>query len=251
MALIKLSSIGITSISGKAGGSVYSRNRGGAYVKNFVIPTNTFSDLRQQVRAMFGAISSAWRNLTEGQRNSWVAQAPNYPYINKVGDSKTLSGIALHNSLNTNLMTAGLPMIPEANAPAGTNGIIGGITGAIFDIGTGDTFSFSQILEEDNTVPNNTYVIEATPGVSASRNYVENDFRVITSTSIGTGTNPTSAGLTNTDFATGADGLLNLYTAKLGTPSVGDRVHFRIWAVNERTGEVSAKWYSKATVIST
>lgn len=251
MALIKLSSIGITSISGKAGGSVYSRNRGGAYVKNFVIPTNTFTELRQQVRAMFGAISSAWRNLTQSQRNSWAAQSPNYPYTNKVGDSKTLSGIALHNSLNTNLMTAGLPMIATAVAPQGTNGIIGSSSGSVFDIGTGDIFSLALILEEDNTVPDNTYVIECTPGISASKNFVENEFRVITSTSIGTGSNPTSAGLSNTDFAGGADGLLNLYTAKLGTPSVGDIVHFRVWAVNEDTGEVSAKWYGNATVTST
>lgn len=250
MALIKLSSFGITAISGKAGGSVYSRNRGGEYVKNFVMPTNTFSEARQAVRAVFGAISSGWRLLTSSQRNSWVEAAPLYLRTNTFGDQKQLSPHALFVGQNQNLANADLPMIDEIGAPQGTNGIVGITSKLNIELGASPEFSFSYGLENDNSsiVPANDYVLEATPGYNDSRKNVENLFRKFATTA-GDGTQPAGASITSTNFAATDADLLAAYIAKFGTPNAGDVVSIRIKAVNPQTGEVSASWQDSNFVL--
>src|SRR3990172_5110235 len=59
-ALIKMSGVGITEASGKLGGQVFTRNKGGAVLRNRVVGTNPQTVAQQAVRAIFGAISSAW-----------------------------------------------------------------------------------------------------------------------------------------------------------------------------------------------
>lgn len=114
MALIKLTAF-LDSISGKVNGSVFSRNKGGAYVRGKGIVSNPQSVAQSSVRAIFGAISQAWRGLTEVQRDAWNAATSNFPYQNRLGDTKVLSGFALHQKLNNNLSTIGQPFI--ANPP--------------------------------------------------------------------------------------------------------------------------------------
>lgn len=252
MALIKLSSVGITAISGKAGGSVYSRNRGGEYVKNFVMPTNTFSEARQAVRAAFGAISSGWRELTQSQRNSWIEQAPNYLRTNAFGDQKQLSPNALYVGQNQNLANAELPLIDIIGAPRGTNGLVSEDSNE-FDVGAGDAWTFQFDLEFDNSAIQspNDYVIEAAPPHSASKRNVENDYRKLRSTAGSDGLTPTTDTIAMSNFADVAGDMKPAYVAKFGTPNAGDVVSIRIYAVNPQTGERSAYFYSNTTVVST
>lgn len=189
MAKIKMSSIGITNISGKAGGSVYSRNRGGSYVKNFVMPSNTITEARQIVRAIFGSLASLWRTLTDTQRQTFSDQAPFYPVIDVFGDSKVLSANGLFQKLNTQLVNAGLPNILEALPPQGTNSITSQV-----ELGTvviGDTeFTFQMGLDLSNATLGNEYVLESTPPLSPSIKNVSNLYRIIAKTTDADGTTP-------------------------------------------------------------
>lgn len=247
MALIKMSSIGITAISGKAGGSVYSRNRGGEYVKNFVMPTNTFSEARQAVRSVFGAISSGWRALTQQMRNSWIEAAPLYLRTNAFGDKKQLSANALYVGQNQNLANAELPMINTIGPPEGTNAVLNTISSQI-DL-TDDEWTFNFDLEGTNATLVNEYVIECTPPHSESVKNVENQFRKLASTAGSAGNTPAAAQLTEGDFAGGSSAMKTLYESKFGTVKAGDVVTSRIKAVNPRTGEVSAGWVFSTVVI--
>lgn len=251
MALIKMSSIGITNLSGKAGGTVYSRNRGGAYAKNFVIPSNTFSEFKQNVKTLFGIIASAWRQLSATQRNSWTEQAANYPRLNNLADSITLSGNALHQSLNGNLLNASLPAITNALPPEGTNTIALSADPITFDIGLTTQLSVSLNLAQSNEDPKNHYVVEATSPYSQSVSNVANKFRKLRSTAQSGGTIPPASSLTNVMLAAEPAGLYNAYIARFGTPAVGDKVSFRFRAINPRTGEVSAWYYKDSTVVNT
>lgn len=248
-ALIKMSSVGITAISGKAGGSVYSRNRGGEYFKNFVMPTNTITAARQAIRAQFGALASGWRSLTQTQRNSWIEGAAAYPRTNPFGDQKILQPNALFVGQNQNLLYADVDMISSIGAPEGTIGVISQETAPVFDIGAGDVFSIDYNLESTNDGPDNEYVLEATPAHSASIKNVENQYRKL-ATSAADGITPAGTQLDSAAFSS-ADDLIGAYEAKFGEPSEGDIVSFRMHAVNPNTGEKSAYWYDSVEVTST
>src|SRR5690606_17722677 len=111
MALIKMSSIGITNLSGKAGGSVYARNRGGNYIRNFVMPSYTKTFAQMAARSAFGNLSSQWRVLAADLQNAWNQAAPSFPYKNRFGDEKVLSGFGLYQSLNRNLQVIGVSLL--------------------------------------------------------------------------------------------------------------------------------------------
>lgn len=249
LALIKLSAIAVTAISGKAGGTVFSRNRGGAYAKNFVMPVNTFTDLRQQVRAIFGAISSAWRGLNDEQRNSWFEQAPNYPVTNPLGDEITLSPNALHQSLNTNLMTAGQSMITTALPPGSINAVVSTSDQLLINATLGE-LSFTLNLLGTNLDYGTVYVVEATPGYSSSIKNVENQYRVLLNTSSPNASAPTGNQLDEENFGTDSGTVYDAYVARFGVPTDGNRVSLRIWGVSPVTGQVTSKWVMSTIVVS-
>ena len=248
MAKIKMSSIGITNLSGKAGGSVYSRNRGGAYFKNFVMPSNTITEARQIVRGIFGSIASSWRALSESARSSWSEQASNYPTKDVFGDTVVLAPNALYGSLNGNLLNAGLPAISVALPPQGTNGILGASN---FDLNvTNGDIELAFDTESDNATAGNTYVLEATPPIPNSISNVSNKYRSFRSTTMPDVTPFLGTSLESDNFAETRFILYDLYVAKFGTPSVGNTVYFRVKAINPTTGEVSAYWYSSQKVVA-
>lgn len=123
MALIKLTAI-VDNISGKLNGTVFAKNKGGHYMRSKSMPSNPKTSFQTAVRARFGAIAQLWGALTQAQRNAWNAMASEFPYQNRLGDSKILSGFALHQKLNTNLAVIGKNAISNPPEPISPNGII-------------------------------------------------------------------------------------------------------------------------------
>jgi hypothetical protein len=121
MATIKTGQV-VAEIRGKLNGSVFSRNKGGAYVRQFVKPTNPDSTKQAETRGVFGTLMSDWRALTQAQRDSWTAAADNYPVQNKVGDTIKYSGAQLFCRCNMALLSAGqakadtIPNTPPAHS---------------------------------------------------------------------------------------------------------------------------------------
>ena len=124
MASIKYSAL-VTGMRGKLNGSVLSTNRGGDYVRNKTTPVNPSSGYQSLRRAIFGSIASAWRSLTENEAKTWVAVSEKYPYINIWGDTKHLTGIQLHQQLNTNRSILGLAPLTLAPLPQSVAGVAG------------------------------------------------------------------------------------------------------------------------------
>lgn len=94
-------------IRGKLNGSVFSRNRGGAYVRQFVKPTNPNSTKQASGRAIFGTRSSQWRALTEAQRQSFRDAAKSYSLKNRVGDTIIPTGAQLFAAVNSAVVVEG------------------------------------------------------------------------------------------------------------------------------------------------
>lgn len=114
MATIKTGAV-VAEIRGSLGGNVFSRNKGGAYVRQRVKPINPNSPRQAAVRGTFGTLQSAWRALTQAEQNTWVAAAENYLTTNKVGDTVKYTPLQLFTRCNMTLLEAGIGQINTIN----------------------------------------------------------------------------------------------------------------------------------------
>lgn len=234
MALIKMSSIGITNISGKAGGTIYSRNAGGAYAKNFAVPVNPQTQAQQLQRSIFGSFSSQWRQLTQSARNAWNQASESFPYINPFGDVVYLSGISLFVSLNRNLTVISRPSITEPPLPSGA------IAVSSLDVtATFDTLSNTSVLSLQGTLsdPPGTgteYAVYATPSLSPGISNGKNRLRLVTV-------------LTGSELQTSSD-IAAEYTAVFGQLDIGAKIQTKVSPINRDTGERGADFFASGIV---
>lgn len=214
MALMKMGEL-MTALSGKAGGTINSRNKGGTYIKNFTMPTNPRTVYQIGVRNAFTAQSQAWRGLTQAQRDAWNAATGNFPYTNAVGDTKFLSGLALFTKLNINL---GLCSVAPLTSPP-TPGAVSAVLSIVPTyVGGVVTVAFTP-----TPVPANTsFLLWATPGYSPGIKNVNNRYRFIKNI----------ASTTASPFIAST-----VYTARFGAASVGTKVSFGLLPINTVTGE--------------
>lgn len=80
-------------MSGSMGGLTASRNRGGQYFRQRVVPTNPASTRQNAVRAYLASAVAAWTNtLTAAQRTAWATYAANTPRTDSLGNEIVLTG---------------------------------------------------------------------------------------------------------------------------------------------------------------
>lgn len=250
MALIKLTAI-VDAISGKLNGTVFSRNKGGAYVRSRGVAINPSTAAQSLVRALFASISQAWRDLTDEQRQAWRTAAPGYPYQNSLGDTKTLTGKSLFQKLNGNLLNIGESIINTPLPPGDVTGVSGPATAAnaLAISLAAQTFQFEYSLPQQLT-EDNVYVIEATPPVSSGvTSPPKSQFRKLDITAtLTTGGDALQAN----DFGTGgagADEIFVEYSGKFGTPPLGAKVFIRVKAINPATGQASP-YFAESTFVA-
>lgn len=233
MALIKLTAM-VDTISGKLNGTVFSNNKGGQYVRSKSLVSNPNSTLQSSVRSVFGSISSAWQGLTESQRQGWISGAQNFPYINRLGDSKMLTGKALFQKLNLNLSVLGLDMLSDIPAQKGAVGLTY-LEPTAQSIGDA-TLEFEGELAGQ---PNKTaLILEATPGLSPGVSNASNRFRTLaTSVDIEPISNEQ---ISEETFFTDGAAAWSALSDKFGAPQAGQKVFIRVRPVNTESGESTA-----------
>lgn len=92
MALVQFSG-SVSDIRGSIGGMTFSRNRGGAYIRNRTTPVNPSSQRQVDARSQFSAAMAVWAHvLTDYQRMTWTDYASEVPYQNSLGQQRYLSG---------------------------------------------------------------------------------------------------------------------------------------------------------------
>src|SRR5438094_3122359 len=100
MARVKLGGLA-QDVRGTLNGNVFSRNRGGAYVRTKVSPVQPVSAFSSLARSIFAALSQAWStDLSDVERAAWEAFAAVHPFVIVFGDAIVLSGIAFYQSVN-------------------------------------------------------------------------------------------------------------------------------------------------------
>jgi len=95
MASVKLGPA-ISDIRGSIGGTVFSRNGGGAYAKARIKGTNPNTAAQQTVRAIISSMFAAWTALTGAVRTGWATYAANVNMVNRLGDVINLSGYNMY-----------------------------------------------------------------------------------------------------------------------------------------------------------
>ena len=175
MALIKLGALA-QDVRGSLNGSVFSRNRGGAYVRSKVSPLQPVSEWSSAVRAVFKALAQRWSSVLEpGQRSGWEAFAAVHPFVNVFGDQVLLSGIAMYESCNMATVLCAEDAIDDAPLmfsieDLGTLNLTATVTGNVPTLGVG----IGRVLTGEEA----GYVF-ATPPLSGGRSVQRSDLRLI------------------------------------------------------------------------
>lgn len=100
---------------GKLGGVIFSRNRGGTYVKNFAAPVNPDTLRQQDVRSDFARLVADWGTvLSEAERDGWRDYALANPVLNSLGQSILLTGQQWFVKVNAPLLQAALAPVDPA-----------------------------------------------------------------------------------------------------------------------------------------
>lgn len=213
MSKIKFGAL-LVDMRGKTGGTVYSRNKAGAYSKNKVTPLNPKTQAQQAQRNTLAVYSQAWRNLSPDERRSWSDGSANYPQTDVFGDQYFLAGNMLYNKLNLNLEKVGIAPKTVCPTPEGAPQMA--LSNAVFT---------ATSLEIDiSSVPTgySAYVM-ATQCSSVGKTNLNSKLRAIAVLPAGTGG--------------GAYDFISEYTAKFGTPISGQKILFSVEQINETTGE--------------
>lgn len=215
MAKVKFSAL-ISEMRNKLNGSVFSRNRGGSYLRNKVTPVNPQSIAQVAARNRLTTFSQGWRGLTQAQRDAWNAIAPQYARPDIFGDLKNPSGQQLYVKLNVNLDNVGGAAITDPPTPTATAALTS-VTLTAAETGPQYDVAFAP-----TPIPANTaMLIESTPGLSPGISNFNSQFRVI-GTATATDTSP-------------AD-LSAEQVAKFGAISAGLKYAIRVRQINTNTG---------------
>lgn len=176
MAVIKFGG-GVASASGSVGGTTYSHNRGGPYMRSRVVPTNPGTPKQIAVRSILSQLTSLWLStLTAIQRISWDTYAENVLLPNPLGEPRNVGGLGMYVRSNVPRLQSGLPRVDTApsifNLGAYTEPAIGGITAP-----TSISLSFDNTdawANEDDAA----MLVYGSRGQNVSINYFKGPYRV-------------------------------------------------------------------------
>ena len=227
--------VAIGQISGRIAGSVFSRNRGGAYIRNGAIPSASNTDRALEVKGIMGVVSQAWANLTANERAAWFRFAQSHPVTNRLGRSITLTGNNWFTKCNTILLGVAEDQIllpPTAPAPSGV--VIEDFAVTV-TAPTLDPSVFTVTVGDGALPAGYVYEVFACVVNSPSINYVRNLFTRIA---------------VSAEEAGPALELLTEAESVLGSLQVGNVYHVQVRLVDIATGLVSARTTAKVTAIA-
>jgi hypothetical protein len=106
MALVKFGG-GISGFAGKVGGTVYGRNKSGAYARNWAVPVNPVTLPQSRVRSNLAHAAAKWSGLSFAEVSAWNAYAAVLIRTNRQGDQYTPSGRQIFMETYINLIDTG------------------------------------------------------------------------------------------------------------------------------------------------
>lgn len=227
---ILYSGIGIVDGSGKLNGTVMSKNKGGAYARTKVTPVNPQTTSQQNQRNILSTWSQGWRGLTPAQRSGWSTAAVNFPYVDRFGNVRQLSGFQLYCKLNINLNIANVAGIDDAPTPVEIPAIT-----ALTCAGDESALSYTVTFAPTPVPAGFALLIEAVANVAPGKSFVKNLFRSIHAVAAA-GTSPYNG---NTSIA-----------AKFGAPVAGNQLFVRATMISTTTGQRGVPIQAQVVIVA-
>lgn len=222
----------VSVLSGKIGGTVFARNRGGAYARSYAIPTRVTSDLAQKVKAAFAAASQGYANLTTAQIAAWDQYGQENPVSNRIGQLITLKGQSWYVGCNARLIVA--DETPISVPPILAAPVIAVASDPVVDTkGPAATLAIAEHTADASI----RVVVYGARSVSAGKRYLENLYTTVY-------LSDAAASGTTLSFGSALE-------AKLGTIQAGVTYHFKVVMLDIRTGLVSAPQWLSTKAITT
>lgn len=216
MAKIKFSAF-LTDMRGKVNGTVFSKNRSGAYARTKVSPINPQTVRQSAVRSQLTALAQAFRSLTAAQIAAWNSAVSNFTGTNVFGDTVKPSGINLYCRLNMNLNQIGGTLIANPPLPTEVPPV------ESLTLTANGTVAALSLAFAPTPVPASTdWIVEATAPVSPGKSFVKSEYRQIQVIAAA---------------ATTPQSLLAAYAAKFGNPITGQKIFVRVTPVDNTTGQ--------------
>lgn len=227
MAKVKFTAV-VADMRNKLNGSVFSRNRGGAYVRTKVTPLNPQTSAQVGARALLTALAQGFRSLTQEEIAAWNSAVNQWATTDIFGDVVNPTGLALYVRLNANIQNAGGDLITTPPSPVGATAITALALSADAAATTYDV-NFGP-----STVPAfHSMYLESTSMLSPGINNANSRFRAIAV------------------VAASETAPYNGYaaqTAKFGPLVSGQKAFVRAKFINKLTGEVSQALTASAIV---
>lgn len=111
----------VTQVSGRIGGSVFSHNKGGQYIRAGVVPKKVTSAAALTQKSILSTVTRSWALLDAAQKAAWSHYTTENPVVNRIGMKKSLSGHQAFVGLNSRLLRAadaGIALPPTAAPPS-------------------------------------------------------------------------------------------------------------------------------------
>lgn len=221
MALITFGT-NITDARGSAGGSVYSRNKGGAYIRARTVPINPRSLKQQTVRNNFGANAKLWSGtMTGAQRAAWIAFAAANPLVNILGASIIVSGLAMSQKLNQRLAQMGIAAIVAPPANLNVVGIV--VPTALAAVHGAGSVTLTTAAQP--APAGTSYYVFGAPPMSAGKKATSSAYRYLATVA------PTAAAVSIT--------VGTAYTAAFGSFLANQNINLIVAQINIATGAVT------------
>lgn len=219
-------------IRASVAGTTYSRNRGGAYQRNRVKPLNPRTSYQTQQRDRLSDLSTNWGGLlTQAQRDQWTAFAALYPRPNVFGAAVILTGQQFYVAVNTELLSAALPVlaVPGANMDvtqiltlSATFSLTGPAATVVYTPTPAGALHYLQVF--------------ATPGLPPGRKFVRNALRLIFTSVVNAASPQTYVAAWSLRF--GAD------------PALGQRIGIEARLINSANGATGVRLRADAIVVA-
>lgn len=212
---------------GKIGGHVASKNRGGAYLRTKVTPSNPNSSAQSKARSILSSLSQQWRTLTDTERLAWNEAVKDWATTDIFGDAKNPSGLNLFVKVNSNISNVEGDLLttpPEKMEVPSSN-----LASISYDVSSGILSVNIDGLLADGVQT----IVRATPPMSQGVTFVKNQLRVI-----GVGAP-----------VLGVIDLTGNYATKYGAITAGANVYASIQYVTE-SGQKSTEQVMKVSVVA-
>lgn len=220
----------VSEIRGKIAATVFSRNKGGAVIRNRIKPINRRSIGQSTRRQVLGNLASSWRGLTQAQRDGWNGAASNFPLQDTLGQTIFLSGEGLYIRFNANLSLIGVALITDAPSPFAFAIFTASFTAADPTVAA----AMSLVFTPTPLTAGNTLAVLATPNLSPGVGSPNaSAFRYITSIA---------------PAATSPASILAAYQAVFGDPIAGQKIFLELRPIATASGQAGAPLRAVAIV---